>query len=123
MKINSVEELTRLRESLQPCMRLRELGEATEDITDVSFLMGDRPEAEATRALMTMLCDWVEHNKFDKVRIRAVDRMETERAPAMKIVEPNGRTSVYVNLDADKLETVATEHLQNGEPVQAFLDR
>lgn len=123
MRINSVAELKSLRDSLKESMRLRNLGEAIRDIVDVCFLVGDSPKADEARQLMSELCSWVVEKGRDDIRIRAVDMMETDRGPAMKVVDVGGRTSVYIDMDGDKLKAVAEKHLMQGEIVREFLDR
>lgn len=123
MRINSVVELNHLRDSLKDRMRLRHLGEATRDVIDVAFLVGDSSKAEEARKLLSKLSNWAIEKGRDDIRIRAIDLMETDRGPAVKVTDVEGRISVYVDMNEDKLRQVFDQHLTQGEVVREYLDR
>lgn len=52
-----------------------------------------------------------------------VDRLETNLPRAAKVIEPNGRGSVYVELNAKKVLEIVEKHIEGHTPVEAYLDR
>lgn len=118
--IRSKEELEHLQESLLPKIRLRVLGEATSETTDIFVLLG---EEEGGIDLLHSFLDPIVEKKLDHVRVIGVDRLETNLPRAAKVIEPNGRGSVYVELNAKKVLEIVEKHIEGHTPVEAYLDR
>lgn len=118
--IRSKEALSLLQEELQSNIRLRNLGEATTETTDVLVRVG---EDAAGISLIHAFLDQVTASQLEHVRIIGVDLLETDKPHAAKIIEPNGRGSLYIDLDAEKINKIVASHLVGSMPVEEYLDR
>ena len=99
---------------------MRRLGAAVDGTTDIFVLLGDD---ENGIPLLHAFLDPVVDHQLEHIRVIGVDRLETTKPGAAKVIEPNGRGSLYVELDADKAAEIVEKHIIGGNVVEAYLDR
>lgn len=117
--LQSKDELRALKETMRDDILLRVWGEHLDDLIDVQVSMRDPGGADRIHAFL----DAMQGSMLDRVRVSGVDSLETQQENAVKIVEPDGRSSLYVNLDEEKIARIVQEHLGDLQVIPEYLDR
>jgi len=113
----SLEELRKIKESVQAAVTLREGGYRAK----VNIHMGTCGLARGARKLMTMVMDEIQKRDIKDVILTTSGCAGLCSREPMATVELLGQPPVkYVDLDADKMREIFTEHVLGGKIVEKY---
>jgi NADP-reducing hydrogenase subunit HndB len=113
----SIEDLKKIKESVQAGVNLREGGYRAK----VNIHMGTCGIASGARKLMTAVLDEIEKKDIKDVIVTTSGCAGLCSREPMATVERLGEAPVkYVDLDAEKMKEIFSEHVLGGKPVEKY---
>ena len=113
----SIEDLKKIKESVQAGVNLREGGYRAK----VNIHMGTCGIASGARKLMTAVLDEIEKKDIKDVIVTTSGCAGLCSREPMATVERLGEAPVkYVDLDADKMKEIFNDHVLGGKPVEKY---
>jgi len=113
----SIEDLKKIKESVQAGVNLREGGYRAK----VNIHMGTCGIASGARKLMTAVLDEIEKKDLKDVIVTTSGCAGLCSREPMATVERLGEAPVkYVDLDAEKMKEIFSEHVLGGKPVEKY---
>jgi NADP-reducing hydrogenase subunit HndB len=113
----SIEDLKKIKESVQGSVTLREGGYRAK----VNIHMGTCGIASGARQLMTAVMDEIQKRDVKDVIVTTTGCAGLCSREPMITVELLGEAPVkYVDLDADKMREIFAEHVLGGKPVEKY---
>jgi NADP-reducing hydrogenase subunit HndB len=113
----SIEDLKKIKESVQAGVNLREGGYRAK----VNIHMGTCGIASGARKLMTAVLDEIEKRDIKDVIVTTSGCAGLCSREPMATVERLGEAPVkYVDLDAEKMKEIFSEHVLGGKPVEKY---
>ena len=113
----SIEDLKKIKESVQAGVNLREGGYRAK----VNIHMGTCGIASGARKLMTAVLDEIEKKGLKDVIVTTSGCAGLCSREPMATVERLGEAPVkYVDLDAEKMKEIFSQHVLGGKPVEKY---
>jgi NADP-reducing hydrogenase subunit HndB len=117
-RLNSPEELKKLRESVQSATDVR--GEPKE--LQVTIHMGTCGIAAGARDVLEQFSENLFESSIKNVTLRQTGCIGLcDQEPMITLTDKTGQTFLYGKLDASKVRQIVREHVIGGNPVSALL--
>jgi NADP-reducing hydrogenase subunit HndB len=119
-KITSVEDLKALRSQAQQDIALR----AGEQDMQVTVHMGTCGIAAGARDILLALAEELRRAGLTNVALRQSGCIGLcDREPMLTLTDKAGHNFIYGTLDKNKVQEIVREHIQGGQPLNAYVVR
>ena len=116
-KINSIEDLKRLREEAQKIKELRDQTGKTQIVVG----MGTVGIAAGARETLKAILTYIEDNKLTDIILRQTGNFGlTGQEPVVKVTLPGKEEVVYAKVAPDVAKRIMKEHIGNGNVVLEY---